>query len=70
MNQNLQIGDKVKVLKRGENASGWQEIGRGHVLGMATGKSDWIKFLDSEVKDPACAEWVCAEAACSRVIKW
>ena len=70
MNQNLQIGDKVKLLKRGENAGGWQEVARGHVLGLATGKSDWIKFLDSEVKDPACAEWVCTESACSRVIKW
>ncbi len=69
MNELFQIGDKIKILKKGEN-SGFAEVGRGIVLALAIGKTDWIKFLDKDVTDIACGEWLPVLSPCLKVIKW
>ncbi len=69
MNEIYTIGSKVKLMKKGEN-SAWAEVGRGIVLALAIGKSDWIKFLDKDVTDVACGEWLPTLAPCLKVVKW
>jgi len=66
----LKSGDRVRVLKRGENSLVFNEIGKGVVLAVASGKhSDWIKYLDRDWPSVECGEWICVNSSRVQVRK-
>ena len=66
----FKIGNKVRLQKKGEH-SGFSEVGRGTVISLADGKSgQWIKFLERDVENPDCAEWICVNAPNIKVLLW
>ncbi len=72
MNTNIEsfkINDKARLQRRGENASSFIEISKGYIVGLATGKTDWVKFLQADHTNPDWAEWVPVAAPCVRVVK-
>jgi hypothetical protein len=75
MNLNIQVGDKVKILKKSDNGP-FREAGRGIAVGLAAGKlNDWIKYWEAEDSEGkpwpiGIYEWICVSAPCIRVVKW
>ena len=67
--QTLKVGDSVKLQKKGEH-SGFSEVGRGSVIALADGKSQWVKYLDRETDNPSCGEWICVDSPSSKVLLW